>query len=102
MILMLQKMHFFKETYNQTNPSFLSERMLVKNYDCKGSVVKKISDCGPQGAWRQDELMAINHQLESDSDPEIISHPWFNIFHRSRWDVTPFLLKCTYHHNDKK
>jgi hypothetical protein len=42
------------EAYSQdTNPS---ERMLHKDYDCKGSV-KKISGREPQAAWRQDGLI---------------------------------------------
>jgi hypothetical protein len=31
--------------------------MLYKDYDRKGSVEKKIIGRGPQGAWRQDELI---------------------------------------------
>jgi hypothetical protein len=31
--------------------------MLHKDYDRKGSVVKKMSSREPQGAWRQDELI---------------------------------------------
>jgi hypothetical protein len=31
--------------------------MLHKNYDSNGSAKKKISGRGPQGAWRQDELI---------------------------------------------
>jgi hypothetical protein len=38
-------------------PIFSSERMLHKDYYRKHSVEKKISDRGPQGAWRQDELI---------------------------------------------
>jgi hypothetical protein len=31
--------------------------MILKDYDCNGSVVKKkISGCEPQGAWHQDEV----------------------------------------------
>jgi hypothetical protein len=31
--------------------------MLRKDHDPKGPVANKISGCGPQGAWRQDELI---------------------------------------------
>jgi hypothetical protein len=36
-----------------------SEGMLHKEYDRKGSVIKKKKNSGhdPQGAWRQDELI---------------------------------------------
>jgi hypothetical protein len=34
----------------------MSERLLHKNCDRKGSVAKKISGREPQSAWRQDEL----------------------------------------------
>jgi hypothetical protein len=38
-------------------PIFLSERMLHKDYDRKGSVEKKNLVVGSQGAWRQDEVI---------------------------------------------
>jgi hypothetical protein len=39
------------------NPILSSEKMLHKDYDCKGSVAKKISACERQGAWHQDKLI---------------------------------------------
>jgi hypothetical protein len=33
------------------------EALLCKDYDCKGSIEKKISGRDPQGAWCQDELI---------------------------------------------
>jgi hypothetical protein len=36
---------------------FPSERILDKDYDCKGSVEKYISGRESQGAWSQDELI---------------------------------------------
>jgi hypothetical protein len=38
-------------------PIFSSEKMLHKDYYRKSSVGKKIFALGPQGAWRQDELI---------------------------------------------
>jgi hypothetical protein len=38
------------------NPIFSSERMLQKDYDCKGLVERKISGRDSQRAWRQDEV----------------------------------------------
>jgi hypothetical protein len=46
------------------------ERMLHKDYNRKGSVGKKIAGRGSQGAWRQDELMAVYRQSYSISDSE--------------------------------
>jgi hypothetical protein len=31
--------------------------MLHEDYDCKGSVERKITGHDPQGAWHQDELI---------------------------------------------
>jgi hypothetical protein len=43
---------------NKTRISiFSSDRMLHKDYYRKGSVEKKNSGCGSQGAWHQDELI---------------------------------------------
>jgi hypothetical protein len=45
-------------------PIFSSERTLCKGYDRKGSVERKISGHGSQGAWHQDELMGGKPPVE--------------------------------------
>jgi hypothetical protein len=39
-------------------PILLSERILNKDYNCKGSVEKKIYGCESQGAWCQGKLIS--------------------------------------------
>jgi hypothetical protein len=46
-------------------PIFLSERMLHKDYDHKGSVKRK--DPGTKTNW-----LAVNHQSWSNSDSELV------------------------------
>jgi hypothetical protein len=47
----------YNEKPTITDSSFTSERMLHKDYYRKSTVGKKTSGLGPQGAWRQDELI---------------------------------------------
>jgi hypothetical protein len=46
------------DIFTRDKPILLSETILYKGYGLMGPIEKRQSVCDPQGAWRQDELIA--------------------------------------------